>query len=65
MGGTTSQSRKGEDEDLEYDEMRGVYFSIKPSPLFVMRSKEDREEAGKDEIDGVPVEGGEDKAEES
>ena len=41
MGGTTSQSRKGDDEDQEWDDMRQAYFSTKPNPLFVIRSKEE------------------------
>jgi hypothetical protein len=38
MGGTTSQSKKGEDQDMEWDDARQCYFSVKPNPLFVIRS---------------------------
>ena len=46
MGGTTSQSRKGEDEDIEWDDDRQCYFNIKPNALFVIKSsiKEDATE---------------------
>lgn len=39
MGGTTSQSHRKEDEDMEYDERTGKMFSIKPMPLFIVRSR--------------------------
>lgn len=48
MGGTTSQSRNKEDEDMEYDERTGKMFSIKPLPLFIIRSKETKLGEGED-----------------
>jgi len=60
MGGTTSQSHRREDEDMEYDERTGLMFSVKPMPLFVVRSR-NKEEGGEDEADAA---GEESKAEE-
>jgi hypothetical protein len=49
MGGTTSQSHRKEDEDMEYDERTGKMFSIKPLPLFIIRSKGDVKPEGEEQ----------------
>jgi hypothetical protein len=48
MGGTTSQSHRKEDEDMEYDERTGKMFSIKPMPLFIVRSRNTEEKPDED-----------------
>jgi len=59
MGGTTSQSHRKEDEDMEFNERTGKMFNVKPMPLFIIRSKGDQElEKGEN------AEGEESKAEE-